>query len=1018
MSKQVRLLFVIAALIFSNFLPANAQTVSTQGKEFWVSFMTNGFRTNTNFEPAWVKTQVLISAKRDCSGTISNPNSDWSQTFIVRAGDITKIEIPERIAYHDNNHNESAQDKGLKIVTSDTTSVYCTNIATNSFDASYILPIQALADEYLIQCCEQSNTSYEFGSYETSAILIVAADDNVTVDITPSTRTLGGHAPHEEFSVELRQGQSYQIRSQRGNDLSGTRITARDCKKIAVFNGNTLTCVPVNMGNGYDHVFEQAMPLRSWGKNFVVTSSKDRVRDQVKITSSADNNQIMKNGELIATLNANESCTFFITSDDVSCYIEATYPAAVYLYNDTSRDQNPLGEFGDPSMLWIAPVEQRINDITFTTFDDEEAEIQSHYVNIIVKSEDIAKVYFDEQQISPLSFTRVHGNNDYSCTRMEISHDVHHISCVNGFNAHVYGFGHAKGYAYMVGSNASDLTCSTTINGIVVNPYETFHYCIEEPASFSAEVNYQEYSLLWDFGDGTTSTQNPATHIFNDKTLYNAKLIVTIQGGTCDGSASDTIPFLIDVRQHYATPLEDEICYGDGYYEHGFSVHQILNDTILGTVQDNEIFPNCQDSLLVYLTVRQPDNILFNESACWHGHPDTYTDHGFVINYDHPGTYSDQHELTNVFGCDSIVTINLSVADKITKTLNEHCCESSFHWDGDIYTQSGTYEKQYISTQGCDSIVTLNLTFGHPQTTAFDTIVCGTFTWNGQEYHDTPGYHEYIQTLQTYDGCDSTITAKVTLSYVVDGENRIEHACESFIWNDLEYTIPGNYTANLTSQYGCDSTAHLELHLNYTPTTWNNQVFAHDTISPHWVVTATEFQICSYEFSISDKNYFCQWDSVVWSLSTSGNNSVDWVLEPHASSGDPNDASDKCKLYVLSHTEDTVHINATVYNECSPEGTTFSNWMVCSFFGAEENTGNPLVQIMPNPNSGNMILTLPNGSGNALVKVYDMSGLLVDEFATCGENTPYAMKRQTPGIYLFVVNIKGKIVTQKVCITH
>ena len=199
MNKQVRLTLAFIALLFACFTTAKAQNISTQGKEFWVSFMTNGFRTNTDFVPAWVKTQVLVSAKRNCSGTISNPNTGWSQDFTVRAGNITKIEIPENIAYHDVNHNESVQPRGLKIVTTDTTSVYCTNIANNSFDASYVLPIHALADDYLIQCCEQSNTSYEFGAYETSSILIVAAEDNVTVDITPSTRTLGGHAGGEEL---------------------------------------------------------------------------------------------------------------------------------------------------------------------------------------------------------------------------------------------------------------------------------------------------------------------------------------------------------------------------------------------------------------------------------------------------------------------------------------------------------------------------------------------------------------------------------------------------------------------------------------------------------------------------------------------------------------------------------------------------------------------------------------------------------------------------------------------------
>ena len=1458
MNKQIKLLIVITTLLFTSFGSSKAQNVSTQGKEFWVSFMTNGYRTNTaDTVPAWVKTQVLVSAKRSCSGIISNPNTNWSQEFTVSAGNITKIDIPEDIAYHDEIHNESVQPRGLKIVTTDTTSVYCTNIARNSFDASYVLPIHALADDYIIQCCEQSHTSQNFGSYETSAVLIVAAEDNVTVDITPSNNTLGGHAANEEFSVELQQGQSFQMRSLIGEDLSGTRVTARDCKKIAVFNGNTLTCVPVNMTSGHDQVFEQAMPLHSWGKKFVVTSSKNRKRDQVKITSSVDNNQVFKNGQLLTTLNANESFTFFITSGDVSCYLETTYPAAVFLYNDTSTDQNSSGTYGDPSMLWISPIEQRINEITFSTFNDEDAEIDDHYVNIIVKTEDIADVYFDDQQISPSSFSTVHGNSDYSCTRKDISHGVHRISCVNGFNAHVYGFGYVKGYAYMVGSNASDLSYSITINDTEVQPNGTFQYCIEEQATFLAQVNYNEYDLIWDFGDGSTSTDNPATHIYNVKDLYNAKLIAFVEGGACFDSSSDTIPFFVNVRQTYLTPINDEICHGDGYYEYGFSVPQIMNDTILGITQNNPIFPECQDSLLFYLTVkpthnvhfdestcwhgnpdtysghgftipydqpgiyndqldlenifgcdsivtitltvdniitntlyeqscdssyywdgstyyesgtyektyvsslgcdsivtlnltigypydvhfdestcwngnpdtyiqhgfeiqydqpgiysdslflesilgcdsivslnltinqpnyvhfdesacwqdspdtytghgfniqydqpgiyndslllenifgcdsivtialtvdniitntlyeqccdssyywdgstyyesgtyqktyvssqgcdsivtlnltigqpynvhfdestcwngspdtyiehgfeiqydqpgfysdslflesshgcdsivslnltinqpnyvhfdesacwhgspdtyighgfvipydqpgiynnqldlenifgcdsivtialtvdnritntlnenccessyywdgdtysesgtyektyvssqgcdsivtlnltfRQPDYVHLEESACWHGIPDTYIGHGFVIQYDQPGTYSDQHDLESIYGCDSIVTIALTVDNIITNTLYEHCCENSYYWDDSPYYESGTYEKTYVSSQGCDSIVTLNLTFGHPQTYAFDTIVCSSFSWNEQEYEYSPGYHEYIQTFQTYDDCDSTVTAKVTSLEIFDDFNPIHlPGCDSLTWYGNTYYLTGQYTGRQTNPFGCDTIRHLDLHMNYTPSTQGEpgeEIYAHNTIAAHQVITATEFQICSYTYSVQDTNPYCHWDSVVWSIHTENGGDVNWNLEPFV---DEDSIVWSAKLTVFNYIPGKIILKAIAYNECTQQGVTFQNWLVCSFYGVDEDGFVADIRVVPNPNNGDMDLQFLNTYGSTEVTVYDMSGTIIDKFETNTSNYHYAIKQHSTGIYLFVFNHKGKIITRKVCI--
>ena len=426
----------IVLLLFSGFT-LMAQT-STQGKEFWLSFMQNGFRNHP--EGYWVTTQVLISAKRDCSGTVSNPLTGWSRTFTVSANDVTTVDIPEAQGYHGETEYETVTQKAIKVVSTDTISVYCTNIAHVSFDASFVLPIESLGDEYIIQSYDQS-VAGSLNDYvtdnETSAFVIVATEDNTTVDITPKCQTLAGHAAGETYSITLNAGETYHVRSTRygsQRDLSGTHIVASDCKKIAVFNGNTLTCIPINMGNGYDHIVEQAMPLRSWGKNFVVTNSLNRNRDFIKITSSANNNVITMNGNPLTTLQAYESYIFSMLESEHSCFISASQPCAVYLYNNSSYDQNPLGGLGDPSMVWIAPVEQRINDITFTTFDNSSININVHSVNIIVNTEDINSVYFDGQLLSPLLFNRVNGNNDYSFIRQDISHGVHHISCANGFN--------------------------------------------------------------------------------------------------------------------------------------------------------------------------------------------------------------------------------------------------------------------------------------------------------------------------------------------------------------------------------------------------------------------------------------------------------------------------------------------------------------------------------------------------------------------------------------------------------
>lgn len=206
--------FVTFLLIFSSIASTFAQNTSTQGKEFWLTFMHNGFKEHT--DGGWVTTQVLISAKRDCTGTISNPSGLWQQDFSVRANSITTIEVPERNGYHDGNDNEQIDNRGVKIVATDTISVYTTNIAHVSFDASFVLPTESLGDDYIIQSYDQSyeNTMNSYVNNNlSSAFVIIATENDTEIDITPSVATLGNHPAGETFTITLNAGQTYQVRS-------------------------------------------------------------------------------------------------------------------------------------------------------------------------------------------------------------------------------------------------------------------------------------------------------------------------------------------------------------------------------------------------------------------------------------------------------------------------------------------------------------------------------------------------------------------------------------------------------------------------------------------------------------------------------------------------------------------------------------------------------------------------------------------------------------------------------------
>ena len=996
---------------------AFTQDISTQGKEFWVSFMGNGFKDHPNYG-TWLRIQLLISAKDACSCTIQNPRTGWQQTVDIEANSTYLFEnIDETQAYMELDEHERVKDKGLLITSTDTISVYCSNIATYSFDASYVMPVQGLADDYIIQTYDQSDGTGGSDDYYTSAFLIVATEDNTTVDITPSVETLRSSPAGVTFSVNLDRGQTYQVRSHNefwggSRDLSGSRVTARDCKKIAVFNGNNLTLVPTSAYSDADCVFEQAMPVHSWGKRFIVTSSLNRNDDYVKITSATDNNTILKNGEQLCNLNANQSYTFRMLGTEKSCYLEATNSCAVFLYNTSSNSEGN----GAPSMVWIAPLEQRIDEITFSTFNynHDNVNISVHSVNVIVHKDDIGHVYFDGQLLSPLEFETVNGNDDYRFMRWNIEHGVHHLVCENGFNAHVYGFGQSRGYAYMVGSKATNLSTSLTVNDLVVQPHESFQYCVEEPITFSADVNLQQYELTWDFGDGTTSTDNPTTHVYHERRVFPATLLVTTEAGGCTGSDSDTTKFFIDVSQQYVTE-SDELCSGDFYSGYGFTNVLINNDTILARLQNNPVHPECKDSLLVYITARPQYHIPINDSRCWQGQPGIYDGYGFSFEYDHPGEYDRQLELQTALGCDSIISLHLNVADQITTEFDHHECGSSYVWGGQTYTADGDYEQYYTSSGGCDSIVTLHLTMGHPQHTTFDTITCGTFVWNGQEYNSSGVYR---QVFPSHDGCDSIVDCNLLLSGTVEGATTEINECNSYYWIDSLYTNSGVFDKTLTSYLGCDSIVHLNLNIEYTPDPTEIFPLSPENTAPHWVVTATEFQINSYDFQLWDNNIECHWDSIRWEFE---NPELNWLLVPDSTTLPE---GKNCEMYVIEHVNDTVWLRATVFNKCNPDGIYRRYWFVCSFYDVEEygSTGSESISfhVVPNPNNGQMTLNFGHLTGNIDLKVYDMRGVIIDNLQisnTLDSATYlYDMKSSAKGIYFFVATGKEGTVARKVVI--
>ncbi|RFC53280.1 lamin tail domain-containing protein [Brumimicrobium aurantiacum] len=197
--------------------------------------------------------------------------------------------------------------------------------------------------------------------------------------------------------------------------------------------------------------------------------------------------------------------------------------------------------------------------------------------------------------------------------------------------------------------------------------------------------------------------------------------------------------------------------------------------------------------------------------------------------YTTSGTYMDT--IPNAAGCDSVMTIDLTINPVAAGTDVQVACGSYTWIDGITYTASNTTATHTIvggATNGCDSIVTLDLTI-NPVAVGTDVqVACGSYTWiDGMTYtaSNTTATHTIVGGAA--NGCDSIVTLDLTINLVATGTD-VQVACGSFTWIDgMTYTA-SNTTATHTivggAVNGCDSIVTLDLTINNSVTGTDVQV--------------------------------------------------------------------------------------------------------------------------------------------------------------------------------------------------
>jgi len=115
--------------------------------------------------------------------------------------------------------------------------------------------------------------------------------------------------------------------------------------------------------------------------------------------------------------------------------------------------------------------------------------------------------------------------------------------------------------------------------------------------------------------------------------------------------------------------------------------------------------------------------------------------------------------LTSINGCDSIVTLDLTVNSTLFTPLFATICENElpFIQYGFNVSEAGMHQRTLVSASGCDSIVTLDLTVSQSSVTEYFANFYKGGSYSDDNFTNLTAEEIHSVILQSINGCDSII---------------------------------------------------------------------------------------------------------------------------------------------------------------------------------------------------------------------------------------------------------------------
>ena len=345
-------------------------------------------------------------------------------------------------------------------------------------------------------------------------------------------------------------------------------------------------------------MFEQALPIRYAGTEFVTPNLMASRYDYIQFTGLVDGTQvtIMNTADptlptRTLTVDARESDWFLMDTTEGPFYITSNHPILTSMQSCGYRLRYPPYTRGDPAMLEVVPVEWWHHGVAnggqvYYLDDNNNAWSYYHSVHIFNRTDDVAGMFFNRIPIdtmftpipgTPYSYAYVHYDSPLvmwtraqHCVENRLGSPFWVVADAEKMGEHaLYSYSHIQpGQNYL---EVNDVPADSL-------PADSI-WCMYDPIQFHGWVERPADSIIWDFDDGNVERYRYedgqwVTHTYADTGRFEVKRIIqymdealdTLYGYVACKSVftrpSDTMTVSIRIHNHYDTAFSVRLCEG------------------------------------------------------------------------------------------------------------------------------------------------------------------------------------------------------------------------------------------------------------------------------------------------------------------------------------------------------------------------------------------------------------------------------------------------------------------------